>query len=75
MLQFDVEPYRIVSDVAHKPRYYIHLFVASGLISNVLGFVLVGAHTASTNKRLIRLRRMSTFLPPASRDVSRGRVL
>ncbi len=75
MLQFHVEFCCIESNVAHKVRRYIHLFVASELVSDVLAFILARTHVASTNDRLIRLRRISAFLPPASCGVSSGGFL
>jgi hypothetical protein len=72
MLRFDVELYHIVSNVTHRVRCYIHLFVASELVSDVEGFIPTRTHTASTNKRLIRLRRISAFLPPESWGISSG---
>jgi len=72
MLQFDVEFCCIGSNVAHKVRRYIHLFVASELVSDVEGFISKGTHVASTNNRLIRLRRISAFLPLASLRVQSG---
>jgi len=72
MLQFHVEFCCIESNVAHKVRRYIHLFVASELVSDVLGFILAKTHVASTNNKLIHLWRISAFLPPASWRVSSG---
>ncbi len=96
MLQFHVELCCIESNVAHKVRRYIHLFVASeGVIntkrsitppkelacpvefystgvSDVEGFIPERTHVASTDNKLIRLRRISAFLPPASWGVSSG---
>jgi len=75
MLQFHAELCCTESNVAHKVRRYIHLFVASELVSDVEGFIPERTHVASTNNKLIRLRRISTFLPPASRGVSSGGFL
>jgi len=72
MLRFHVELCCIESNVAHKVRRYIHFFVASELVSEVEGFILAKTHVASTNNKLIRLRRISAFLPPASWGVSSG---
>ena len=70
MLQFNVELCRIGSNVAHKVRRYIHLFVASELVSDVEGFIPERTHVTNTDNKLIRLRRISAFLPPASWGVS-----
>jgi len=74
MLQLDVPLYRIGCNAAYKVRRYGHLLVTSELISDVEGFILKRAHEASTNNKRIRLRRISAFLPPASR-VSNGGLL
>jgi len=72
MLQFDVMPCRFRENVAHRLRRYIHLFVASGPVPDVEGFIPDRAHVARTNNKSIRLRRISAFLPPASCGVSSG---
>jgi hypothetical protein len=46
MLQFDVGLGYTESNVAHKVRRYIHLFVTSELVSDVLGFILARTHVA-----------------------------
>lgn len=66
MLQFDVEFCLITSNVAHKVRRYIHLFVASEFISDGEGFIPEGTHVVSTNNRPIRLGLISAFLPLSS---------
>jgi len=82
MLQFHAELCCIESNVAHlsacdhaqagKVRRYIHLFVASELVSDVEGVIPESTYAAGTNNKLIRLRRISAFLPPASWGVSTG---
>jgi hypothetical protein len=57
MLQFRVELCYIESNVAHKVRRYIHLFVASEPVSDVEGFIPESTHVASTNNKLIRQRQ------------------
>ncbi len=47
MLQFRVELCCIESNVAHKVRRYIHLFVASELVSDIEGYISERTHTAS----------------------------
>jgi len=75
MLQFDVALCCIRDNVARKVRRYIHLFVASELVSDVLAFILARTHVASTNNKLIRLQRIPAFLPAASCGVSSGALL
>jgi hypothetical protein len=75
MLQFHVEHCCIESNVAHKVRRYIHLFVASELVSDVEGFSPESTHVASTNNKLMCLRRISAFLSPASWEVPSGEFL
>jgi len=72
MLQFNVGFCRIGSNVAHKVRRYIQLFVASELVSDVEWFPLTRARVARTNNKPIRLRRISALLALASCGVSRG---
>ncbi len=72
MLQFDVALCCARDNVAHKVRRYIHLFVASELVSDVERFVPDRVRVARTNNNQVRLRRISTFLPPASWGVSSG---
>ena len=62
----------IGSNVAHKVRRYIQLFVASELVSDVEGSISERTHVASTNNKLIRLRRISAFLPSANWGVFSG---
>jgi len=75
MLQSHVEFCCIRSNVAHKVRRYTPLFVASELVSDVEVDNPERTHVASTNNKLIRLRRISAFLPPASWGVSTGEPL
>ncbi|MCK4681751.1 hypothetical protein KAT59_01835, partial [Candidatus Bipolaricaulota bacterium] len=42
------------------------------LVSDVEGFIPESTHVASTNNKLIRLRRISASLPPASWGVPSG---
>jgi len=72
MLRFHVELCCIENNVAHKVQRYINLFVASELVSDVLASILPRTHVASTNNKLIRLRRISASLPPASWRISSG---
>ena len=72
MLQSHIGLCCIESNVAHKVQRYINLFVALELVSNVLGFIPERTHVATTNNNLIRLRRISAFLPPASWRISSG---
>ena len=81
MLKFDVALCSIRDNVAHKvllnvadelPRYGFHFFVASELASDVERFMPDKAHVVRTK---IRLRRISTFLPPARGGVSSGGLL
>ena len=72
MLQFHVEPCCIESNVAHKVRRYINLFVASELVSDVEGVIPESTHVASMSNELICLRRISAFLPPARCGISSG---
>ena len=72
MLQFDVTPSRFRENVAHKLRRYIHLSVASGPVPDVAGSIPDIAHIARTNNKLIRLRRISAFLPQQAAWVSSG---
>ena len=62
----------IGSNVAHKVRRYIHLFVASELVSDVGGGIPESTYVASTNNALTHLRRISAFLPLASWGISSG---
>jgi len=72
MLQFDVGVCRIGSNVAHKVRRYIQLFVASELVSDVGRLPLTRARVTSTNNKPICLQRISALLTLASCGVSRG---
>ncbi len=72
MLQFNVGVCRIGSNVAHKVRRYIQLFVASELASDVGRFPLTRTRVTRTNNQPIRLRRISALLTLASCGVSRG---
>ena len=78
MPQFDLPLCRIGRNVAHRVRRYICLFVASELVSDVESFTIdqerrtQGATLQGQAKMLIRLRRISAFLPPASLGVSSG---
>ena len=62
----------IGSNVAHKVRRYIQLFVASELVSDVERSIPERTHLATTNNKLIRLRRISAFLPSANWGVFNG---
>jgi hypothetical protein len=75
MLQFHVEYCCIESNVAHKVQRYINLFVASELASDVERFIPERTHVASTNNKLILLRRISASLPSTSWGVSSGGFL
>jgi len=82
MLQFDVELCLITRNVAHKVRRYkngcsvgVYLRRWVELVSDVEGLIPDRAPVAHTNNNQIRLRRISTFLPPASFRVSSGGLL
>ncbi len=66
MLQFNAGFYRIGSNVAHKVRRYIQLFVASELVSDVEWFPLTRTPVTRTNNKPIRLRRIPALLALAS---------
>ena len=72
MLQFNVGGCRIGSNVAHKVRRYIQLFVASELVSDVGRLLLTRTRVIRTNNKPIRLGRISALLTLASCEVSRG---
>ena len=73
MLQFYVGLCCIESNVAHKVRRYIHLFVAPDLVSDIKGIISKINHIASTNIQLIHLRRISAS-PSVSWGVSSRRI-
>jgi len=64
MLQFDAELCCIASNVVRKVRRYIHLFVASELVSDAEGYISESTHTAST----IQTRR----IPRLIKDLLKG---
>jgi len=67
MLQSHVELCCIGSDVAHRLRRHTPFLVASELVSDVEVGSPERTHVATMNNKLIRLRRISAFLPSASR--------
>ena len=74
MLQFDVMPSPFRENVAHKVRRY-KTSVASGPVPDVEGLIPDIVYVAHTNKKPIRLRRISVFLPTASCGVSNEGLL
>ena len=75
MLQFYVELCCSESNVVHKVRRYVPLFVASELVSDVLAFIHAKTHIASTNKELTCLLQSPLFPFPAGWCVSTGGLL